>query len=149
MEKVIGKLEIALLASRMESLSPEGLLEVVKGTVNPRLAIELLCGLYEEPTFAPVKISPEGEEYTFKSYDKWEDKVMFNYKRKETRSGYFAAGVKEADVTMENFDQLVEQGRSAENRVYLSIRTGETFTDYGYCSLYDWENKYRNPECEL
>lgn len=134
MTKIIN----ALLEAKFTGMNVPALLEIINATPNPSIATEILCGLYEEPVINPTKVEKDGSVKTFKSYDKWNDKVTYSYLRAETKSAYFPSNVNKEDINMENFNSLKAES-SANNARWLSIPTGAEIADTSYCSLSNWQ----------
>ena len=147
MEKIITK----LLEVSYPSINTSILLEIVQATPNPQIATEMLCGLYSEPEIVNTRVMSTNSEgvLTFKSYDKWQDKVYYSYKKEETKSGYFPKSLRKEDVTMENFDSLKCQWKDGETHT-LYIPTGKMEERESYMSLSSWERlKYVPTEGEI
>ncbi len=131
-----NKIINALLESKFPELDIKALLEVVNATPNAETAVEILCGLYEEPVF-PILVKTEGRtEFTFISYNKWDNAVICSYVQPLHRSSYFPKGTKKEDITMENFDSLKISG--SEGSEYFSIPNGEVKIQTSSKSLQDW-----------
>lgn len=135
MNKIIEK----LLTVTFPTVDINNLLEIVSATPNPEVATEILCGLYQEPEIANKLVNSKGSEgiLTFKSYDKWQDRVNYSYKAPETKGAYFKAGLKKEDITMENFESMKS---SASDRVWLEIPTGNFVERTSYVSLDRWNS---------
>jgi cobalamin-dependent methionine synthase I len=136
MNKIIEK----LLTVTFPNVNIANLLEIVSATPNPTIATEILCGLYEEVKF-PSKVretSSEKRELTFKSYDKWNDKVSYSYTREKTISGYFPENTVKEDITLVNFKERQQDWKSGANQVCISLKTGEAFLDTSSCSSQTW-----------
>ena len=132
------KIERALLEAKFPTINVDNLLEVVMATPNSRVAIEILCGLYESPEPIVSSVKPDKKEYHFTSYNKWSEEVTYSYQDAKTKNGYFPKGTKPEDVTMENFDTLkVSDSKDSE---WISIKTGEYSTRHSQMSLVTWND---------
>ena len=135
------KIERALLVARFPTIDVDNLLEVVMATPNTRVAIEILCGLYESPEPIASSVKRDKKEYHFTSYNKWTEEVAYSYQEPQTKNGYFPKGTKSEDVTMENFDTLkVSDSKDSE---WISIKTGEYSTKHSQMSLVTWNDYLR------
>lgn len=136
MSKIIEK----LLTVTFPTIDINGLLEVVSVTPNPELATEILCGLYEKPVLPRVVQETSGDkrELTFKSYNKWDDKVYYSYIKEKTINGYFPKGTVKEEITLENFKEREVSWKSGMDQVNISLKTGETIVDTSYCSSSNW-----------
>ncbi len=136
MNKIIEK----LLTVTFPTVDVNSLLEVVTATPNPELATEILCGLYEEQVLPRVvqETSGDKKELTFKSYNKWDDKVHYSYIKEKTIHGYFPKGTVREEITLENFKEKEVSWKSGMDQVSFSLKTGETSVDTSYCSSTNW-----------
>ena len=55
------------------------IMEVINATPNPRVAAEILLGMYEEPTIPKQVITEGGTILTLVNYNKFTDKVEYSY----------------------------------------------------------------------
>jgi hypothetical protein len=136
MNKIIEK----LLTVTFPTVDVNSLLEVVTATPNPTIATEILCGLYEEPILPKLVQETSGDkrELTFKSYNKWDDKVHYSYIKEKTINGYFPKGTVREEITLENFKEREVSWKSGMDQVSFSLKTGETSVDTSYCSSSNW-----------
>lgn len=132
------KIAEALLKLEFPTIDTSTLLEVVNQTPNPDMAIELLCGIYEEPEITIKDRVISDKECTFLRYDKWFDRVYYTYSKAVTRGAYFPKGIDKKSINMENFDSL-KLSSSDSDSPYLYIPTGETKLAEDFCSLSRWE----------
>ena len=147
MEKIIAK----LLEVSYPGINTSVLLEIVQATPDPQIATEMLCGLYSYPEIVNTRVMSTSSEgvLTFKSYDKWQDKVHYSYEKAETKSGYFPKTIQKKDVTLENFDSLKCSWKEGETHT-LYIPTGKMEERESYMSLSSWERlKYAPTENEI
>jgi hypothetical protein len=139
MNKIIEK----LLTVTFPTVEIANLLEIVSATPNPELATEILCGLYVEPIL-PEKVKENSggnpKTMTFKSYDKWTNRVDYSYIREKTIDGYFPKGTDRSTITLENIKELRQEYRSGQDMMNIVLKTGETVLDSSYCSLSTWLN---------
>jgi len=133
----------ALLAMKFPSIDVNSLMEVVEATPNPTLATEILCGLYEAPVIPEFKKCEDGVK-TFKSYDKWNNQVVYSYEYKKKIYINIPKEIDAMNVTFENYKTFETSYASGKTKD-ISILTGEIEIHTSYESLGDWK---RNPSDE-
>ena len=142
----MNKIVKALLEAKFPTINVEDLLEVVNATPNPTIATEVLCGLYESPFVNKTKEDSDSEvEKELVSYNKYENRVLYSYFKRESRrvtvlkerteeptfetkdiKGYYKSEkAKELGLTEEEFLKLYEEvvvyGKTHENRTQSSM----------------------------
>lgn len=138
----MNKVTALLLSMKFPTLNTSDLMEVINATPNPVIATEIMCGIYEQPIFTEHQEKKDAEYgvLTFKSFNKWSQKVDYSYVRNITKSGYFPKGTNKSDVTIENFKSL-EVPYSSGNCEHLSIPTEETENRTSSMDLDNWMNR--------
>ena len=130
----MNKIIQALLETKFPTLNIVNLLEVVGATPNPEVAVEILCGLYEEP-----KVEEFGKDINsevnrvFLSYDKFNDKVTYSYNKRASKTIY-ALKSREVDPPFETKD--IEGYYISEKAKTLKITEEEFKTLYEQVVLF-------------
>lgn len=117
-----------LLRLTFPTINVDQLMEVIGATKSPETAVEILCGLYEEPQIPKMINYPNRGVCKFISYDKWESKVSYSYHRPDTKNAYFPKGTLKEDINMSNFDELKDKNGNYNTHESITINTG-TFTE--------------------
>lgn len=147
MEKIVK----AALTAKFTNVNIEHLIEIINATPNAVIATEIMLGVYSEPEIAHKRVDSKSSEgiLTFKSYNKWDDRVYYSYTWEEKRNDYFPLSVKKEDVTLENFDSLRCKYKEGEVHT-ISVLTGKTLVKESYCPLSRWNTySYAPAEREL
>ena len=84
--------------------SIDALIEVVGSTPNPRLALDILLGLYEELVLDKYAVL-DGKECTLVSYDKWTDSVQYKYTRNKQKYIYLPKDFDTSVITADNYTE--------------------------------------------
>jgi hypothetical protein len=124
-------------------MNMDGLFEVLEKTGNTEIALELMLGTYQQPEIPKQSIvrpryGNEKVTATFLSYDKWEDKVSFNYTVVESIYRYFDNDVDPATITYENIAQLGDLNYSGRQRIERQHPDGKTKVEESSTELYYW-----------
>ena len=138
-------IKIALEAKGFKKEMIENILELAEATGNSTVAIEVLLGVYVEPEFP--RASTVAHNAVFDYYNKFTEEVWYLYDRPITKAGYFPAGTKREDVTMENFDELSDN--NIKDYVYHSIPTGKFSKESRSTSIEQWVRKAVKEEFAL
>jgi hypothetical protein len=135
----VEKIVKAALTAKFTNVNIEHLIEIINATPNAVVATEIMLGVYSEPEIAHKRVDSKGSEgiLTFKSYNKWENRVHYSYTYVEKRSDYFPISVNKEDVTLENFDSLRCKYKEGEVHT-ISIPTGKTSIRESYVTLDRW-----------
>lgn len=131
-------LERKLIQLTFPNNNVEAIMEIICATGNPRIATEILCGIYEEPQFERLKIVNRHQS-KFIAYNPWTETIEFSYLRPVTKSGYFPKRIKSEDITMKTFDTLSCSSYD-DDTFYHSIETGEFEPSTGSCKVQTWIN---------
>lgn len=119
-----------LLKLKFPNVSLFALTEVIEATPNPKLAIEILCGIDEEVIVPPMVESDNGKVFSLLKFDKWTNTVEYSYLQDKVKYGWVPPTVKDEDINLENFDSL-KCGMSTKDSRYFELPTGKTvFTTY-------------------
>jgi hypothetical protein len=135
MQKVIK----ALLEAKFPTISADSLLEIIEATPRHDVAVEILCGLYEEPV--PSQYSDMHEKHgkcTFIAYDKWQDRVHYSYMKKKVKSMYVHKDCDTSLITMDNYKDYSMEWSQGESKHY-DLPTGEEAESKDWASLENWE----------
>jgi hypothetical protein len=142
----MNNLERKLIELTFPTVDVEALMEVITATPNPRVATEILCGVYTDPVVCKDKISREGTARTFVSYDKWLDQINYSYMQEKTVYEYFPNSVDRNTITLDNYKSLkCEYGNDTYR---FAIKTGELELRGDWTSVADW-NRMQDNKFEL
>jgi hypothetical protein len=142
----MNSLEKKLIELTFPTINVDVLMEIIVATPNPRVATEILCGVYTEPEFVKHKLSPNGVARTFMSYDKWLDQVNYSYLQEEVKYEYFPKSVDKDTITAENYKSLACGYNDDAYR--HGVKTGVMEQRGDWCSIKDWE-KLKDNNFEL
>lgn len=84
--------------------SIDALIEVVGSTPNPRLALDILLGVYEELVLSKYA-ELDGKDCTLVSYDKWTDTVQYTYTRNKQKYIYLPKDFDTSVITADNYTE--------------------------------------------
>lgn len=139
-------LERKLLELSFPNVNVDSLMEVIGATANPRVATEILCGVYTDPVVSKEKISRDNVLRTFVLYDKWLDQINYSYLQEQTVYEYFPNSVDRESITLDNYKSLKCDYGSDTYR--FGIKTGIMEKRGDWTSVADW-NKLKDNEYEL
>ena len=139
-------LERKLLELSFPNVNVDSLMEVIVATPNPRVATEILCGVYTDPVVSKEKISREGTARTFVLYDKWLDQINYSYLQEQTVHEYFPNSVDRESITLDNYKSL--KCDYASNTYRFGVKTGIMEKRGDWTSVADW-NKLQDNKFEL
>ena len=144
----MNKIIQALLETKFPTLNIVDLLEVVGATPNPEVAVEILCGLYEEPKVEGFGKDTNSEvNRIFLSYDKFNDKVTYSYNKRASKTIY-ALKSREVDPPFETKD--IEGYYISEKAKTLKITEEEFKNLYEQVTLFgEVEKNTRTTEVTL
>jgi len=79
------------LQNKFPGIEIEALMEVINQTPNAVIAVETLMNVYEVPDISKTSIYPQGSSKIcrFKSFDKYTEKVTYEYDSTESKTLYF------------------------------------------------------------
>ena len=104
-------LETIALGTIFPINSIDALIEVAGSTPNPRLALDILLGVYEELVLSKYA-ELDGKDCTFVSYDKWTDTVHYKYTRNKQK---YINVPKDCDTSVITADNYTEYDVSYSN----------------------------------
>ncbi len=142
----MNSLEKKLIELTFPTINVDVLMEIIVATPNPRVATEILCGVYTEPEFVKHKLSPNGVARTFVLYDKWLDQVNYSYLQEEVKYEYFPKSVDKDTITAENYKSLACGYNDDAYR--HGVKTGVMEQRGDWCSMKDW-NRLKDNNFEL
>ena len=142
----MNNLERKLIELTFPTVNAEALMEIIVATPNPRVATEILCGVYTDPVVSKDKISREGVARTFVRYDKWLDQINYSYLQEKTVYEYFPNSVDKNTITLDNYKSLrCDYGDNTYRHV---IKTGIMEERGDWTSVDDW-NRMQDNKFEL
>lgn len=125
-----------------DSMTPEllnALVDIIAATPSPETALELLCGIYEEPEIAEFSLYND-RIHKFVSYDKFNKQINCEYLDPEKKGHYFPEGTKREDITLDNYQSLVESP-AKDSSVWYSITTDKYIKKSTYIDLDIWNKR--------
>lgn len=147
----MNNVEKKLIELTFPTVNVDNLMEVINATSNPRVATEILCGIYTEPVFIKDKITSSGVARTFVLYDKWLDQINYSYLQEEIKYEYFPKSVDKETITVENYKSLA-CGYN-DDAIRHGVKTGVMEKRGDWCSIKDWDrlkdNKFELSGVEL
>jgi hypothetical protein len=137
-----------LLKLKFPSVDINSLMEIISATPNPELATEIMCGIYVEPNVGShTRIEHRSKGICcMKSYDKWNNSLVYLYEEECVKSAYFPKGTLKLEITMDNFESMKVSNNG--DVVWLNIPTGEFRTLSGSMSFQDWMEYPYAPDLE-
>jgi hypothetical protein len=142
----MNNLEKRLLELTFPTVNTEALMEIIVATPNPRVATEILCGVYTDPIVSKEKISRDDVMRTFVMYDKWLDQINYSYLQEKTVYEYFPNSVDRDTITLDNY--LALRTSYGDNTYRHVINTGVMEKRGDWTSVADW-NKLKDNKFEL
>jgi len=142
----MNNLEKRLLELTFPTVNTEALMEIIVATPNPRVATEILCGVYTDPIVSKEKISRDDVMRTFVMYDKWLDQINYSYLQEKTVYEYFPNSVDRDTITLDNY--LALRTSYGDNTYRHAIKTGVMEKRGDWTSVADW-NKLKDNKFEL
>lgn len=133
----MNALERKLIELTYPTVDADLLMQVIGATSNPRVATEILCGVYMEPQFAQQKVSSNDTIRTFAYFDKWGEHVHYTYEKEEVKYEYFPKTVDKNTITAENYKSLA---CSYNDDAYRhGVPTGKMEIREDYCTIKEWD----------
>lgn len=128
-QPMITSIERTALSTKYSANQIDGIMEIAFATGNLRLAIEIALDLYQEPTFQQYSIlNLRGEqkiECEFIRYDKWTDKVWYEYTTETTCEFRIDKDADTSMITYENYKEY-EVDYNHDNSKWFTVPTGKT-----------------------
>jgi hypothetical protein len=143
----MNNVERKLIELTFPTVNVDNIMEIIVATSNPRVATEILCGIYVEPEFVKDKLTSEGTARTFMSYDKWTEQIQYSYLNEVTDYCYFPDTVDKNTITRNNYKSL-KCGYSDNASYRYGVKTGVMETRTDWCSVRDW-NRLKDNNFEL
>jgi hypothetical protein len=148
----MNNVEKKLIELTFPTVNVDNLMEVIVATSNPRVATEILCGIYTEPVLVKDKITSSGVARTFVLYDKWLDQINYSYLQEEIKYAYFPETVDKETITTENY-KLLECDYGISGAYRHGVKTGVMEKRGDWCSIKDWDrlkdNKFELSGAEM
>ena len=142
----MNNLEKRLIELTFPTVNADALMEIITATPNPRVATEILCGVYTDPIVSKEKISREGTARTFVLYDKWLEQINYSYQQEQTVYEYFPNSVAKESITLDNYKSL--KTSYGDNTYRHAINTGIMEKRGDWTKVADW-NKLKDNTYEL
>ena len=128
-QPMITNIERLALSTKYSADQIDAIMEIANATDNPRLALEIALDLYQEPTFQQYSIlNLRGEqkiECEFIRYDKWTDKVWFEYTTETNCEFRIDKDTDTSLITYENYKEY-EVDYNHDNSKWFTVPTGKT-----------------------
>lgn len=86
----------------------ESIMEVVAATPNGKVALDILLGIYVEPTLKQTATLND-RLCTLVRYDKWTDKVYYDYHQHKQKHIYVDKDLDTSIITEENYSQYAKK----------------------------------------
>jgi hypothetical protein len=134
----MNNVEKKLIELTFPTVNVDNVMEIIVATPNPRVATEILCGIYVEPVFIQDKLSPNGVARTFAFYDKWNDQIQYSYLDEVPVYCYFPETVDKNTITRDNYKSL-ECDYNVSKAYRYGVKTGVMETRTDWCSVRDWD----------
>lgn len=113
------------------------ILEIVNATENPKVAIELLLGIYEQPYIANYVEHPDKGALSFIQYDKFKDKVYYTYLRKRKVGIYVDKTADESLINADNYKEY-EKPYNRDSVKHILVTLDEDERVDGDCYYDTW-----------
>ena len=135
--RTTNKLERIALQSKFNDEQIDALLEIANATENPKIAIEMLLGVYEQPYIANYVEHPDKGALTFKQYDKFKDKVYYTYARKKQVGIYVDKTVDQSLINADNYKEY-EKHYNRDGVIHILITLDEWESVNESCYYETW-----------
>lgn len=128
-QQVMKSIERVALRTKYSAEQIDNLMEIASATPNPTLAIEIILDIYEEPTFKQYTLRNDDPncECKFVRYDKWTDKVWFEYTKPDTVDVRIDKDTDTSLITYENYEDF-QVDYKHNNSTWHQVLTGKTKT---------------------
>jgi len=123
----------------------DSILEVISATPNPDVATEILLGVYTPP-FVKSAVMLHDKESFFKSFDKWENRVNYEYKINDTARIHVPQGTDKALITESNYKEFAVPYKSDDSVFSVDVKLSVLKTVCHYTDLENWNSR---PEVEF
>ena len=134
MQFIIEKAIEGILVNKSKA---KELAEIIARTPNPEHAINLLFDNYVRPMFDMFK-KDKDNEYIFKEYDVWENKVKYSYSKPKTKHIYIKKNTDKSLITHENYRDFEVSWSNGETEGF-TIKFPEMETGETTCSKETWD----------
>lgn len=118
----------------------EGLMEVIRQSGNPDLALQFLSGQYRAPNLHKSVKFEDGKICTLQGYNPWEMRVSYTYTRQKTKSIYVLKSTVESNVEIneENYQSYAENWSSSKDLKSVEVKLSQTEEVSDTCYLSAW-----------
>jgi hypothetical protein len=142
-QQELKSIERVALSTKYSAEQIDNLIEIASATPNPTLAIEIMLDIYVEPTVKPFALLNDdpNREVTAVRYDKWTDKVWYEYTKPDSVDVRIDKDTDTSLITIENYGDF-QVDYKHNNSTWHQVLTGKTKTVTDSTSL----NNYRKME---
>lgn len=117
----------------------DAILEVASATPNPTLALNIILGIYQEPTLKNTSVI-NNNLCTLVNYDKWEDRVNYKYETNKKVHIYIDKTVDKTLITADNYkDYKIEYWKEGVT-VSHWVKLPEIIIEKNYTDSSTWLN---------
>lgn len=138
-QQVLKSIERVALRTKYSAEQIDNLIEIASATPNPTLAIEIMLDIYVEPTFKQYTLlnNDPNCECKFVRFDKWENKVWFEYTKPDSVDVRIDKDTDTSLITYENYEDFQVDYKHT-NSTWHKVLTGKTktVTDAVYVDKY-------------
>ncbi len=134
----MNKIMKALLEKHFSVEQLSSIIEVIEATPNAEVAVELICGLYQQPSLFPMSDIPNYGECRFIKYDKWRNQIEFNHLKDKKVSIYVDKDQDISVITKDNYTEYKKPWKDGQVR-YLEINLEEKELCHQTISAETWE----------
>jgi len=122
------------------NIKVEGLIEVIRQSGNPDLALQLLSGQYRAPNLHKSVKFEDGKICTLQGYNPWETQVSYAYTRQKTKSIYVIKSTIESgiEINEENYQFYAESWSSSKDLKSVDVLLSQTEEVWDTCYLSKW-----------
>jgi hypothetical protein len=122
----MNKIVKVALMSKFGADTIDALMEVIGNTPNAEMATEILLGIHEPVTLAPVVLYKYDKIIrTLVSVDEWNNVVNYTITKEKTKSFYIAEDTDTSLITLDNYQDFEVDYERGMNLKYFTLATGE------------------------
>lgn len=129
---------IALLSKFNQEQLP-AIMDIIGATPNPRVAIETLLDIYQQPVFSSqVQNRDQSTVYDYESYCKWNDTIRYSYLRKQRIECTIPDEMGTDELTADNYQDFPYKWNKSEHRTVTVYFDSVLETAYDTMSAESW-----------
>lgn len=117
----------------------DAILEIVSATPNPTLALNIILGIYQEPTLKNTSVI-NNNLCTLVNYDKWEGRVNYKYETNKKVHIYIDKTVDKTLITADNYKDYKIESWKEDVTVSHWVKLPEIIIEKNYTDLSTWLN---------